>query len=87
MVKWIMKYLWGTSKLGLCFGGAKSLLVYYTDVDMVGDVDARRSTFGLLLPLLVILCLGNQGCKSVLPYPQPSRSSLRARRHARRCFG
>ena len=43
-----MRYLRGTSKLGLCFRGNKPLLVGYTDSDMAGDVDTRRSTSGFV---------------------------------------
>ena len=48
-VKWIMRYLRGTSKLKLTFGSGKPILVGYTDSDMVGDVDNRRSTSGYLI--------------------------------------
>ena len=47
-VKWMMRYLRGTSNLCLCFGGGKSHLVGYTDSDMAGDVDTRRSTSGYI---------------------------------------
>ena len=49
VVKWIMRYLRGTSKLKLTFGGGKPILVGYTDSDMAGDVDNRRSTSGYLM--------------------------------------
>ncbi|KAL6328283.1 hypothetical protein AAG906_034426 [Vitis piasezkii] len=48
-VKWIMRYLRGTSKLKLTFGNGKPILVGYTDSDMAGDVDNRRSTSGYLM--------------------------------------
>ncbi|KAL6334535.1 hypothetical protein AAG906_018034 [Vitis piasezkii] len=48
-VKWIMRYLRGTSKLKLTFGSGKPILVGYTDSDMAGDVDNRRSTSGYLM--------------------------------------
>ncbi|RVW71160.1 Retrovirus-related Pol polyprotein from transposon TNT 1-94 [Vitis vinifera] len=48
-VKWIMRYLQGTSKLKLTFGGGKLILVGYTDSNMAGDVDNRRSTSGYLM--------------------------------------
>ena len=49
LMKWILKYLRGTSKTCLCFGTNKPMLVGYTDVDMVGDVDSRKSTSGYLI--------------------------------------
>ena len=47
-VKWIFKYLRGTSKLCLSFGGSKPVLKGFTDADMAGDLDGRKSTFGFL---------------------------------------
>ena len=48
-VKWIMRYLRGTSRLRLSFGNGKPLLVGYTDADMAGEVDTRKSTSGYLI--------------------------------------
>lgn len=47
-VKWIFRYLRGTSKLCLCYGGGKPILQAYTDADMAGDLDNRKSTSGYL---------------------------------------
>ncbi|RVW83457.1 Retrovirus-related Pol polyprotein from transposon TNT 1-94 [Vitis vinifera] len=49
VVKWIMRYLRGTSKLKLTFRGGKPILVGYIDSDMAGDVDNRRSTSDYLM--------------------------------------
>lgn len=43
-IKWILKYLRGTSKVCLRFGDGKPILCGYTDADMAGDVDNRKST-------------------------------------------
>ena len=48
-VKWIMRYLRGTSSLRLVFGNEKPLLVGYTYADKAGDVDTCKSTSGLLI--------------------------------------
>ena len=48
-VKWIMRYLRGTSKLKLTFGSGKPVLIGYTDSDMAEDVDNRKSTSGYLM--------------------------------------
>ena len=48
-VKWIFRYLRGSSKICLCFGDDKPVLVGYTDADMAGDVDSRKSTSGYLI--------------------------------------
>ena len=47
-MKWIFKYLRGTSKVCLNFGETKPSLEGYTDSDMAGDLDCRKSTFGCL---------------------------------------
>ena len=43
-VKWIFRYLRVTSKVCLSFGGSKPSLEGYTDSDMAGDLDCRKST-------------------------------------------
>ena len=48
-LKWIFRYLKGISKVCLRFGGSKPSLEGYTDSDMVGDLDCRKSTYGYLL--------------------------------------
>lgn len=48
-MKWILRYLRGTSGLKLTFGGDKPLLVSYTDSDMAGDIDSRKSISGYLV--------------------------------------
>jgi hypothetical protein len=47
-VKWILRYLKGSSSKCLSFGGAESTLEGYTDADMAGDLDSRKSTSGIL---------------------------------------
>ena len=48
-VKWILRYLRGTSKTCLCFRTEKLVLVRCTYADMVGDVDSRKSTSDYLI--------------------------------------
>ena len=45
-VKWILKYLRGTTNQELCFGGSNIALQGYVDADMAGNRDNRRSTTG-----------------------------------------
>ncbi|KAH9682681.1 hypothetical protein KPL71_027445 [Citrus sinensis] len=50
-VKWILRYLRGTSGHGLIYGGQRrdnSLIVGYADADYAGDLDRRRSLTGYL---------------------------------------
>ena len=47
-VKWILRYLNGTSHYCLCFGHDETVLEGFTDADMVGDMDTRKSTTGYL---------------------------------------
>ena len=44
VVKWIFRYLRGTSKVCLSFGGSEPSLEGYTNYDMAGDLDYRKST-------------------------------------------
>ncbi|RDX60242.1 hypothetical protein CR513_61632, partial [Mucuna pruriens] len=48
-VKWILRYLRGTAKRSLCFGNENLKLIGYSDSDMAGDVDSRKSTSGYLI--------------------------------------
>ena len=45
-VKWILRYLRGTTNQELCFGGSNISLQGYVGADMAGDRDNRRSTTG-----------------------------------------
>ncbi|KAF5938278.1 hypothetical protein HYC85_025784 [Camellia sinensis] len=45
-VKWILRYLRRTSKVCLCFGDGKPMLDGFTNSDMAGDIDSRKSTSG-----------------------------------------
>ncbi|KAL4561013.1 hypothetical protein LXL04_033173 [Taraxacum kok-saghyz] len=51
VVKWILRYLKGTSKLCLCYGGANPILEGYTDADMSGDLDNRKCTSSYIFTL------------------------------------
>ncbi|PKI51232.1 hypothetical protein CRG98_028380 [Punica granatum] len=48
-VKWILRNLKGTSKVCLHFGTGKPELMGYTDANMAGDIDSRKSTSGYLM--------------------------------------
>ena len=48
VVKWILRYLRGTTRDCLCFKGSDPFLKGYTDADMSGDLDNRKSTTGYL---------------------------------------
>jgi hypothetical protein len=45
-LKWLLRYLKGTSNVCLKFGRNKSGLIGYCDSDYAGDLDARKSTSG-----------------------------------------
>ena len=45
-VKWIFRYLRGTLKVCLSFGGSEPSLKGYTNSDIVGDLDCRKYTSG-----------------------------------------
>jgi hypothetical protein len=48
-VKWILKYLRGTSRVCLCFSNGKQVLDGCKDADTAGDIDSRKSTLGYLI--------------------------------------
>ena len=48
-MKWILRYLRGTSKVCMCFGNGEHMLDGYTDSDMAGDVDSRKSISGFMM--------------------------------------
>jgi hypothetical protein len=50
-VKWILRYLRGTSTHALCYGGSDTVLWGYVDSDMVGDKDSRRITTGYVFTI------------------------------------
>ena len=46
VMKWILRYLRGTTNQALCFSGSNIALQGYFDADMAGDRDNMRSTTG-----------------------------------------
>ncbi|KAE8723109.1 Retrovirus-related Pol polyprotein from transposon TNT 1-94 [Hibiscus syriacus] len=50
-VKWILRYLRGTTNKALCFKGRDTILTDYVDADLAGNVDIRRSTTGYVYTL------------------------------------
>ncbi|GAA0175946.1 hypothetical protein LIER_41999 [Lithospermum erythrorhizon] len=48
LVKFILRYLKGTSKLCICYGGTEGDLVAYIDSNLAGDIDSMKLTFGYL---------------------------------------
>ena len=47
-MKWIFRYLKGSSKLCSTFGDSKPILEGYVDANWAGDLDSRKSTSGYL---------------------------------------
>ncbi|KAL6346352.1 hypothetical protein AAG906_033148 [Vitis piasezkii] len=64
-VKWILKYLRGTSKTCLCFGTNKLVLVGCTDADMVGDIDSERGAVSWQSRLQKCIALSNTEAKYI----------------------
>ena len=50
-VKWILRYLRGTTSHALCFVGSSTVLQGYVDSNMEGDKDSKRSTTGYAFTL------------------------------------
>ena len=47
-MKWLLRYLRGTSSTSLCFGKGKVTLQGFVDADVGGDVDSSKSTSGYI---------------------------------------
>jgi hypothetical protein len=43
-VKWVLRYLRGTSDYCITFDGCNHIVYGYVDLDFVGELDKRRST-------------------------------------------
>ena len=43
-VKWLLRYLRGTSNTSLCYGNGKVVRQGFVDADLSGDVDSSKST-------------------------------------------
>ena len=50
-VKWILRYLRGTSNKCLHFGGSTTNLQGYVDSDLAGDIDTMQSTTGYVFTI------------------------------------
>lgn len=82
-VKWILKYLRGTTTKALCFGGSNIVLQGYVDSDMAGNIDSRRSTIGY------VFTLGGttvrfRNCKRLFPFQQLKQIMLLLQRLVKR---
>jgi hypothetical protein len=64
-VKWILRYLRGSTNMKLCFGRNEAKLIAYSDSDLAGDIDGRKSTSGYLVTHSGEQCHGKAGCKNV----------------------
>ena len=51
VVKWILRYLKGSSDTCLCFTGASLKLQGYVDADFAGHIDSIKSTTGFVFTL------------------------------------
>ena len=47
-VKWLLRYMRGTSSTSLCFGKGKVTLQGFFDADLSGDVDSSKSMSGYI---------------------------------------
>ena len=50
-IKWILRYLKGSSNTCLCFTSASLKLQGYIDVDFAGGIDNRKNTIGFVFTL------------------------------------
>jgi hypothetical protein len=50
-VKWVLRYLRGTSSYSITYHGSIDSVCGYVDLDFAGDLDKRRSTSGYVFTL------------------------------------
>jgi hypothetical protein len=50
-VKWVLRYLRGTSDYCITYNNGRELVCGYVDSDFAGDLDKRRSTSGYVFTL------------------------------------
>ena len=74
-VKWIFRYLIGTSNLCLYFGGSKLVLEGFTDADFASDIDHRLSTSGYLFTFAGELFPNSLSCRSAQHCLQPMQNT------------
>ena len=51
-VKWLFRYLRGTSNTSLCFSKGKVTIQGFVDADLGGDVDSSKSTSGYIYTMV-----------------------------------
>ena len=64
-VKWLLRYLRGTSSTSLCFGKGKVTLQGFVDADLGGDVDSSKKTSGYIYAIGGIVVSLMPGFRSV----------------------
>jgi len=78
-VKWVLRFLRGTARLGLVFQklkmGKTRLLQGYVDADYARDLDQRKSTTGYVFTVAGASSVGRQSCKIQLLFQRQKRST------------
>jgi hypothetical protein len=64
-MKWILRYLWSSTNIKLCFGSNEAKLIIYSDSDLIKDIDDRKFISDYLFTHSGEQWYGNAGCKSI----------------------
>ena len=86
-VKWIMRYLRGTSSMSLYFGCEKLELFGYTDVDMARDIDSRKSTSGYLIIFIGGIVAWQPRLQKSVTFSTKKLNLLQVQKSVRSCYG
>ena len=86
-VKWIMRYLRGTSSMSLYFGCEKLELFGYTDVDMARDIDSRKSTSGYLIIFIGGIVAWQPRLQKCVTFSTKKLNLLQVQKSVRSCYG
>ena len=86
-VKWILRYLRGTSKVCLCFGDGKPMLDGFTDSDIADNIDSRKSTSEYLMTFAEGVWHVNLNNKKELLSQLPKLNLLLLQKLAKKSYG
>ena len=86
-VKWIMRYLRGTSSMSHYFGCEKLELFGYTDVDMARDIDSRKSTSGYLIIFIGGIVAWQPRLQKCVTFSTKKLNLLQVQKSVRSCYG
>jgi hypothetical protein len=87
VVKWVFRYLRGTSNYSITYDGSSDSVCGYVDSYFAGDLDKRRSTSGYVFTLAGGPISWMSKIQNIVVYPLLRHNIWLFHMHARRQFG